>query len=183
MRPLFVPVAIKSLLDNSQHEQGTDDQPEDSEEEEEDSRPNKKNKKVKKEEPIKIGLTGILIDNAVDLVSKIIPQPGKEKMEEALLAAQKNCLAQGLTTVDDAGLMKNDIDIIDELQKNGKLKMRMYVMLSDSAPNYAHYLKSGPYKTDKLNVRSFKFYADGALGSRGVVRVAVGAGHHHPGRD
>jgi hypothetical protein len=41
-------------------------------------------------------------------------------------------------------------------------------MLSDSAPNYSHYLNSGPYKTDRLNVRSFKFYADGALGSRGA---------------
>jgi len=113
-------------------------------------------------------LTGILIDNAVDLVSKVIPQPTKEQKQKALLAAQKNCFAVGLTTVDDAGLMKREIDIIDELQKKGDLKMRIYAMLSDSAPNYAYYLKKGPYKTDKLNVRSFKFYADGALGSRGA---------------
>jgi predicted amidohydrolase YtcJ len=44
----------------------------------------------------------------------------------------------------------------------------MYAMLSDSTPNYDHYLKTGPYKTYRLNVRSFKFYADGALGSRGA---------------
>ncbi|HXB40299.1 MAG TPA: amidohydrolase [Bacteroidia bacterium] len=113
-------------------------------------------------------LTGILIDNAVDLVTKVIPQPTKEQMQKALLAAQKNCFAVGLTTVDDAGLMKDDIDIIDELQKKGDLKMRIYAMLSDSAPNYKHYFKTGPYKTDKLNVHSFKFYADGALGSRGA---------------
>ncbi len=127
-----------------------------------------KDEKGKKRKDKKKGLTGILIDNAVDLVAKVIPRSTKEQVQKALLDAEKNCFAVGLTTVDDAGLMKDDIDVIDELQKIEKLKMRMYVMLSDSAPNYAYYLKAGPYKTDKLNVRSFKFYADGALGSRGA---------------
>lgn len=113
-------------------------------------------------------LTGVLVDNAVDLVSNVIPRPSKEQIQKALLTAQKNCFAVGLTTVDDAGLMKNDIDIINELQKAGQLQMRVYAMLSDSGPNYRYYLQNGPYKTDKLNVRSFKFYADGALGSRGA---------------
>lgn len=113
-------------------------------------------------------LTGVLIDNAVDLVTGKIPLPSKEKLFNALLAAQENCFAVGLTTIDDAGLMKYEIDAIDELQKSGKLKMRIYAMLSDSAPNYKYYLEKGPYKTDQLNVRSFKFYADGALGSRGA---------------
>jgi predicted amidohydrolase YtcJ len=113
-------------------------------------------------------LTGILIDNAVDLVSGKISAPSKEKLFKALLAAQENCLTVGLTTIDDAGLMKYEIDAIDELQKSGKLKMRVYAMLSDSAPNYKYYLEKGPYKTERLNVRSFKFYADGALGSRGA---------------
>jgi predicted amidohydrolase YtcJ len=113
-------------------------------------------------------LSGILIDNAVDLVEKVIPQPDFQTMREALLAAQKNCFAVGLTTVDDAGLMKWQIDIIDSLQKTGELKMRVYAMLTDSQSNYRHYLVHGPYKTDFLNVRAFKFYADGALGSRGA---------------
>jgi hypothetical protein len=121
-----------------------------------------------KDEPWKGKVTGILIDNAVDLVEKIIPQPDFNTVRDALLEAQKNCFAVGLTTVDDAGLMKDKIDIIDQLQQKGELKMRIYAMLSDSAPNYQHYLVHGPYKTDYLDVRSFKFYADGALGSRGA---------------
>src|SRR3990172_2125259 len=64
--------------------------------------------------------------------------------------------------------MKKEIDVIDSLQKRGELKMRIYAMLSDSAPNYEYYLKKGIYKTERLNVRSFKFYADGALGSYGA---------------
>ncbi|MEW6468428.1 MAG: amidohydrolase [Bacteroidota bacterium] len=112
--------------------------------------------------------TGILIDNAIDLVASVIPPPTPAQMENALLKAQKNCFEVGLTTVDDAGLMKHEIDAIDSLQKQGKLKMRVYAMLSDSAPNYAHYLVKNVYKTERLNVRSFKLYADGALGSRGA---------------
>ncbi len=123
-----------------------------------------------RKEVIQLGvhLTGILIDNAVDLVENILPQPDANAVQEALLQAQENCFAVGLTTVDDAGLMKDKIDIIDELQKKGELKMRIYAMLSDSTPNYEYYLAHGPYKTDYLDVRSFKFYADGALGSRGA---------------
>lgn len=113
-------------------------------------------------------ITGVLIDNSVYMVKNHLPKTTKEKLTKALLEAQANCLAMGLTTIDDAGLLKSDIDLIDELQKQHQLKIRMYVMLSDSAINYDYYLQHGPYKTDRLNIRSFKFYADGALGSRGA---------------
>lgn len=133
----------------------------------------KKNKALFKNSEFKLSandveLSGILIDNAVYLVSKKIPKPSKQKTEEALLKAQANCFAMGLTTLDDAGLLKEEIDVIESMQKEGKLKMRIYAMLLDSTPNYNYYLNKGPYKTDLLNIRSFKFYADGALGSRGA---------------
>ncbi|MBI4929454.1 MAG: amidohydrolase [Bacteroidetes bacterium] len=113
-------------------------------------------------------LTGVLIDNAVDLVANKIPTESKPEARDALLAAQKNCFAVGLTTVDDAGLEKQIVDLMDEMQKKGELKMRVYAMLTDNKENLNYYLDHGIYKTEKLNVRSFKFYADGALGSRGA---------------
>lgn len=113
-------------------------------------------------------LTGILIDNAVDLVSSKIPKPTKVDYEKWLMAAQQNCFAQGLTTITDCGLMYNDVDMIDALQKEEKLLMKLYVMLSDDAENYKRYLEKPPYKTDKLFVKGIKVYADGALGSRGA---------------
>ena len=117
-------------------------------------------------------LTGLLIDNAVDLVNKIIPAATKADYEKWLLAAQKNCFAQGLTTITDCGLMYNDIAEIDSLQQEGKLKMRLYVMLSDDTANFSRYLPKGPYKTDRLYVKGVKAYADGALGSRGACLLA-----------
>jgi len=118
-------------------------------------------------------LTGILIDNAIGLVGQVIPPPGRAESERALLDAARNCFAVGLTTVDDCGLMANEVDLIDSLNRAKALKMRLYVMLSDDSLNYARFLPKGIYKTDRLNVRSFKVYGDGALGSRGACLLAA----------
>ena len=113
-------------------------------------------------------LTGILIDNAIGLVASKIPEPDAARMKEALLDAQKNCFAVGLTTVDDCGLDYKTVLFIDSIHKKGDLKMRIYAMLSDGRENYDFIFQHGKIKTDRLNVRSFKVYADGALGSRGA---------------
>lgn len=113
-------------------------------------------------------LTGVLIDNAKGLVYGSIPAVTKQTYTQWLQAAQQNCFAQGLTTVTDCGLDMSDINIIDTLQQEGKINMRLFAMLSDNPENLTAYLKRGPYKTDKLFVNGFKVYADGALGSRGA---------------
>lgn len=112
--------------------------------------------------------TGILIDNAMDIVSSIIPEPNEAFNRDALLAAQKNCFEVGLTSVHDAGLSKNTVELIDKMQQEGSLFMRIYAMLSPSESNMKTYVVNGPYTTDRLSVRSIKLYADGALGSRGA---------------
>ena len=113
-------------------------------------------------------LTGILIDNAGGLIKKKMPPPSDEIVQSALLGAQKNCFAAGLTTVDDCGLPYTMVSMIEQLQHKGDLKMRMYVMLSDNPDNYAYLLRRGVYKTPGLHICGFKVYADGALGSRGA---------------
>ncbi len=114
-------------------------------------------------------ITGVLIDNAMDLVYRIIPKESTQQSIQALKDAEKYCFNLGLTTVDDAGLDKEIIELIDSLQQNGELKMRIYAMVSANKKNLDHYIKNGIVKSDRLNVRSFKFYADGALGSRGAA--------------
>ena len=113
-------------------------------------------------------LTGILVDNAVSLIEAKIPAATEEQFNKALLAAQKNCFAVGLTTIDDCGLNYTAVEGIKKLQENGHLKIRLYVMLSDEPKNFDWLEKNGAIKTGLLNVRSFKVYADGALGSRGA---------------
>jgi predicted amidohydrolase YtcJ len=113
-------------------------------------------------------LTGILIDNAATMMEKIIPEFSESEREHAILDAQQNCFAVGLTTVDDAGLGKDTIELIDRMQKKGLLKMRVYAMFADDERTLNYFFDHGPYKSDRLNVRAVKMYADGALGSRGA---------------
>lgn len=110
--------------------------------------------------------TGILIDNAVDIVE--VPDLKRNALVEVLKMAERNCFEVGLTTLDDAGLGRGDIEVLDSLQQNGDLKMRIYAMVSDKPELLDYYLERGKIKTDRLHVGSFKFYGDGALGSRGA---------------
>jgi predicted amidohydrolase YtcJ len=113
-------------------------------------------------------LTGVLIDNAMRLVSDLKPETNDQQRRQAFLDAQKNCFAVGLTTVVDCGVNAPLIDFIEKMNLDKSLKMRLYLMLSDDRDNYEYLFKRGIVKTDRLHVRSFKLYADGALGSRGA---------------
>jgi len=113
-------------------------------------------------------LTGVLIDNAVDLVHAKIPAQTKQQFEEAIKDAQANCFAVGLTTIDDCGLGFKQVEALKAMQDAGDLKMRLYILLSDEKANYEYATQKGRIKTDRLNVRGFKIYGDGALGSRGA---------------
>lgn len=124
-------------------------------------------------------LTGLLVDNAIGLVSVNIPSPTTERTASALLEAQRNCFAKGLTTIDDCGLDYPVVLQIDSLQKAGKLKMRIYAMLSDDPQNFSFIFDRGKIKTDRLQVRAFKVYADGALGSRGACLLEPYSDRHN----
>ncbi len=127
-------------------------------------------------------LTGVLVDNPMALVREVIPQPSRQSQIEALLEAQKINFSYGLTTLDDAGLSPDVISLIDSLQKANQLQMRLYVMVSNRPEYVEEYLKKGTYKTEKLNVSSFKVYADGALGSRGAaLKEPYSDKHNHHG--
>ncbi len=112
--------------------------------------------------------TGVLIDKAISLVSDKIPKMSKEQMIFALNKAQEMCFAKGLTSVADAFLENEMVHVIDSMQKSGELKMNIYGMLAPSEANRKEFLEVGPYITEKLNIHAFKFFADGALGSRGA---------------
>ena len=114
-------------------------------------------------------LTGVLIDGPMSLIDKAFGNISNQEKIDALLSAQDICFKYGLTTVDDAGLSKEVILLIDSLQKKNKLKMRVYAMISNSIEDVNYFLDKGPIKTNLLNVRSVKVYGDGALGSRGAT--------------
>ncbi len=117
-------------------------------------------------------LSGVLIDNAVDLLEQKLPKPSRQTQINALLDAQKECFKYGITSVTDAGLDFEVVKLIDSLQMNGLLTIYMNIMLSLSKSNFDWLnQQGGPIRKQNLQVIGFKMYADGALGSRGACLV------------
>lgn len=123
-------------------------------------------------------ITGVLVDNPMGMIYAVMPQPSKESQIQALKDAEEICLDYGLTTVNDAGLDRHTIELIDSLQQAGELSIRVYAMVSNSPDDLDYFLNKGIIKTDELNVRSVKVYGDGALGSRGAALRAPYTDQH-----
>lgn len=125
--------------------------------------------------------TGILVDNAVEVFQKIFDDAPEPEKRKALLDAQRDCFAAGLTGVHDAGLDIGTIELIEKMQAEGVLKMRINAMVADQPGNLEHFAKRGVIKTDRLRVGTVKVYGDGALGSRGALLLepyADDSAHH-----
>lgn len=111
--------------------------------------------------------TGVLIDNAIEEVRQHIP---KLKSEEAIAyfkQMEQECFLNGLTSVVDCGVYDYVIDWVQQAYSE-KLKIRSSFMLSDTKENFDRFLNNKPERTDRFNVFGYKFYSDGALGSRGA---------------
>ena len=113
--------------------------------------------------------TGVLIDGAADSLLARIPEPSAQTKVAALRRAQKLLVALGLTTVTDAGLELSDISLLDSLHQSGDLKLRVVAMANPSESNFLAMAKRGGWDTPRLKAQAFKFYMDGALGSRGAA--------------
>lgn len=114
-------------------------------------------------------LTGLIIDNSVDEVIKVIPKETSVQIAGYLLKAQEMCLKAGLTSVVDAGLSPEVLYVIDSLYTVGDLKIRINAMISADREGLAFAIKNGKIERDRFKVSSFKIYGDGALGSRGAL--------------
>ena len=112
--------------------------------------------------------TGILLDNAADMAKAIVPPLDKTQRINALKIAQRDCFRHGLTGVTDAGLDIKSIALIDSLQQEGILKMKVNAMINPDDETMDYFMKFGVIEKERLTIRSVKIYADGALGSRGA---------------
>ena len=116
--------------------------------------------------------TGVLIDRAQGLVSRVIPPETRDDTRRALLEAQSVMHRWGLTGVHDAGAGRAMIELYEEMARAGELDLRLYAMIADDSAAIAHFMSVGPRSSlhnGRLWVRSIKLYSDGALGSRGAA--------------
>jgi hypothetical protein len=113
-------------------------------------------------------LTGILLDNAMDLIDLKIPPISDGLAKNYYKNAEQICFSYGLTGVHDCGISDHTIELLDEEQKAGRLKMKVFAMISYDTANFQTWINKGIYKSERLKVGGFKIYTDGALGSRGA---------------
>lgn len=118
--------------------------------------------------------TGVLIDNAMDLLESTIPSSSLADIKNAIVRAGNHLTSLGITSVHDAGIGLQSYQAYNELAKNKKMPLRIYGMLAVTAKEYPAMLKKGIINTpdDKWVVRSVKISADGALGSRGAAMLS-----------
>ncbi len=115
--------------------------------------------------------SGILVDNAMDLMAHALPQPTVEDLEDFIQTALDHFASLGLTCVHDAGIDSLTYAAYCDLARRGRMKVRVYAMASPG-PLLEELLRNGPaigQYEGMLTVRAVKLFADGALGSRGAA--------------
>lgn len=116
-------------------------------------------------------LTGIVLDNAIDLFKKVLPKTNNTDIKRAILEIQEELLEFGITDVHEAGITLDQLELLKELEKEGKLKITIYAMLFPGKKEVEFAMNEGYYESEHLLVRSFKVIGDGALGSRGACLI------------
>lgn len=115
--------------------------------------------------------TGIFSERSMSLIASKIPENTAETDAQALDLAIKACWRNGITSFHDAGASRENIELFKAFQREGKLGIRLYPMLTGFDLDLVYeYFKKGPIidSTHFLSIRSVKLNCDGALGSRGA---------------
>jgi predicted amidohydrolase YtcJ len=113
--------------------------------------------------------TGVFIDNAMNLVDRAIPPPSQRWRERGIKAALARLSELGLTGVHDMGVPPDALSVLEKLASHGELPLRIYAVLSGDDPKLEDRYRRGPVSGEMLTIRAVKFFADGALGSRGAA--------------
>jgi len=119
--------------------------------------------------------TGMLIDNAMESVQRLIPPPTDSETQKALEVAGQRSVRLGWTQLQIAGNSFHEVDLLCRLYAAGRIKLRLYDAIYGPSPDAQRLLREGPSINrcgNRLTVRAIKLYIDGALGSRGAALLA-----------
>ena len=116
--------------------------------------------------------TGVLIDNAMTMVERAIPEISLAQTVSYIDTAVAVLASEGITSTHDAGISPMEVDAYKLIAEKGNLDVRIYAMLAVTSPGYEELIEKGPEPSlfdDRLSIRSIKISIDGALGSRGAA--------------
>jgi len=114
---------------------------------------------------------GIFLNRATEMIDAIVPPPSHETLTRQVLIGLNRMAADGYVAVHEAGVDARGMSVLEELERDGRLPIRVYAMLSLRDEDLIReWIERGP-DTDNdsmLVTRAVKAYYDGALGSRGA---------------
>ena len=116
--------------------------------------------------------TGMLLDNAMNLVEKTIPKLTAAERELALLTGINREIGLGWCEIQNAGSQEEDIDLIKKAFADGKIKIRFINCVYGPGADAQNFLKEGATLnafSHHFTQRTIKVIFDGALGSRGAA--------------
>ena len=116
--------------------------------------------------------SGVLVDAAMEMMDRVVPQATEADSRAALDSALFILSKDGLTSVHDAGIDAGADALYRDYADHGKLTTRVYAMIGDTGADFDALSKNGPlasYAGDRYALAAVKLYGDGALGSRGAA--------------
>ncbi|MGE3457508.1 MAG: amidohydrolase, partial [Kofleriaceae bacterium] len=112
--------------------------------------------------------TGVLIDNASDLIDAKLPVASREIRERRIREAAGRAIAVGITGVHEMGIDDATAEVYRELAAANHLPLRVYAFLAGDPANTNRLETAPALPVGRFQMRGVKFFADGALGSRGA---------------
>lgn len=113
-------------------------------------------------------LTGILVDNAMELVEKHIPEIDEQLALSYIKKLQKTVFKNGLTSVHDCGITPEMFSLLEKSQSQNDLKLKVFALLDDNPKTYDEWISKGRFSVGNITFGGYKVFSDGALGSRGA---------------
>lgn len=116
--------------------------------------------------------TGLFLNKGSDILEAAIPQPGVQQLKSYFLKGLREMARSGYVSIHEAGVGKDLLDAIMELDQENRLPIRVYVMLDgEDEELLSEWRERGPFlsASGMLTIRSVKSFYDGALGSRGAL--------------
>ena len=117
--------------------------------------------------------SGVLVDAAMDLVETAMPTLDDATAERALVLGMRSAVEHGLTGVHDAGISLKELQRYQRLADRGALPLRVTAMADGDSAALDFLCDKGLYRHPggRLQMRTVKLFADGALGSRGAALI------------
>ena len=128
-------------------------------------------------------LTGVILDDAMDVVEKTILKKSDSDLKLALALVFHEMVKYGLTSVHDAGLSPKEISFLKKAVDDNLVPVKIYAMVL--CPDQSIYCGDQITKYDnyknRLTTRSVKLIMDGALGSWGALMLKQYDDHNSTG--